>query len=905
MRKTWLGRVIDRLETVFMALPFAGAIKWAFSNWWRLSDVRRVVWACRAQLLSVAIGGGLIALTDQARDIVIAGAMSTTNYLDKIGVLATMLLWASVSWYWARVTLNFSFALPSVDANATEWNALDQDQQERRRTWRNWWQLRLPRFIGAGSIILVAVAFFKAARIYSDAHDSMAATFYVWSAVFVAMAFVFYYVVANRDSVAAWLFGGTASAQYLVPQRVAYPRIRDYDNPVAITFLFGSLILAPIFSALFILYPVGTSEEFGDAVRAILFGLAVMVPIVSLLVLISQSLRVPVFGIVLLWMLIAEPLFFGDNHDVRTLAADRKGGQQTSHETCKGSDTINPLKRMSIGEAFNAWYEASTRLPVPDKAKEVPVRPQPIIFVATAGGASRAAFWTSQVLGEIAAHEPDFSERLFMISGVSGGSLGAVAFRSLVEKQRREGASTALSGGFSKLSQDFLKNDFLTPAMATGLYVDLPYHAFPFLPSPADRAAALEKGWEAKACDTVVATGAKRFAWSDGFVSTFNGAGPVWPILALNGTSVERGKRLITSNVDFAGSNLSGPLARYDALTLLQRDIPISTAVTMSARFPVISPTGGIREPDGAKKLQMRVTDGGLFENFGAVTAAEVMRYVVERRADVQDGSKHVAPLAILISSDPSLDLLDNTTETGGVWNIVDANPDPPWRALAAPDCSDRAQIARARGNGWPECPIQPYGTATILVDPGLALYNGRTARGELAAVALADRIFDSRVDVRDRLARKLLEARYAGGPANSDQALAAAEKSLGTRNHIDFFHFRQCRLGNKKTPTMSWHDSEQAWDAMLDMTGLQTGSKDECGNGAEFFRLCTRLARLKGIAFNDVEATDYCDGQKTPKPKGPGWVKPAAWDCVPKDTQKRLTKAGAPDEDKMCGIFK
>ena len=73
-------------------------------------------WACRAQLLSVAIGGGLIALTDQARDIVIASAAGKEGLGNKLGLIATMLFWASVSWYWARVTLNFSFALPAVDA---------------------------------------------------------------------------------------------------------------------------------------------------------------------------------------------------------------------------------------------------------------------------------------------------------------------------------------------------------------------------------------------------------------------------------------------------------------------------------------------------------------------------------------------------------------------------------------------------------------------------------------------------------------------------------------------------------------------------------------------------------------------------------------------------------------------
>jgi hypothetical protein len=63
----------------------------------------------------------------------------------------------------------------------------------------------------------------------------------------------------------------------------------------------------------------------------------------------------------------------------------------------------------------------------------------------------------------------------------------------------------------------------------------------------------------------------------------------------------------------------------------------------------VISPTGGVRDSRG--DLQMRVTDGGLFENFGAVTADEVIHALVERRKNVQTGKELITPIAILISS--------------------------------------------------------------------------------------------------------------------------------------------------------------------------------------------------------------------------------------------------------------
>ena len=560
------------------------------------------------------------------------------------------------------------------------------------------------------------------------------------------------------------------------------------------------------------------------------------------------------------------------------------------------------LFRPTIDEAYRAWYKANSELPRPAGAEPDMPAVQPLIVVATAGCASRAAFWTSQVLGEIAAREPHFTDRLFMISGVSGGSLGAMTFRSLVEAKRRGGAGGPAEESFAAKAADFLTSDFLTPALATGLYVDLPYHAFPFLPAPADRAAALEKGWETNAAEHVVAGGKAPFNssngalppfdWADGFVATFGTSQPVWPILALNGTSVEKGKRLIFSNVDFACSGLAGPLTRYDGIAVLGNDIPISTAVTMSARFPVISPTGGLRDVGGS--VQMRVTDGGLFENFGAVTADEVMHYVIERRRDAQEGKETVAPIAILISSDPSLDLLDGVTNTGMVKNVIDKSP-PPYRNLSTPDCEGRRPVTSAIGNNWPECPLDARETAGALVDAALALYDGRVARGEMAAIALLDRIVATSIPVRDHLADKLLTDKYGGDPARRELALIEARQRLGKDNHVDFFHFRQCRMQNRKTPTMSWHDSTEAWDAMRDMTGLDPAKGDECGNAAEFFRLCTRLARLSGAAADDRAATTYCEKKHGPGPAA--WVKPKDWTCL-----VDRTHPGAPD---VCGIYK
>jgi hypothetical protein len=146
-------------------------------------------------------------------------------------------------------------------------------------------------------------------------------------------------------------------------------------------------------------------------------------------------------------------------------------------------------------------------------------------------------------------------------------------------------------------------------------------------------------------------------AWGKG-AKAFGGGEAIkpWPVLLLNGTAVETGRRVITSTVETltpafssttrkAGQPATAALpcvailtayGREDAAvrkkraeecriweapavhdpfdTLLPGDIPVSTAVNMSARFPIVEPAGGILNAKG--KRAYHVVDGGIYEEF-------------------------------------------------------------------------------------------------------------------------------------------------------------------------------------------------------------------------------------------------------------------------------------------------
>jgi hypothetical protein len=233
------------------------------------------------------------------------------------------------------------------------------------------------------------------------------------------------------------------------------------------------------------------------------------------------------------------------------------------------------------------------------------------------------------------------------VSGVSGGSLGAVVFNALLA----ENAAYPMKDR----AHDILRQDFLSPTLAAMFFPDLIQRFLPFRIPPADRGAVLEKAWEYgwertisgqdKAVDRPNRLGGPlRKLWQD-----WRGNVPL-PALFLNGTRVESGKRIITSNVPInPGSRIDFADAEDAEVKLgndRSHDIPLSTAAHMSARFTYVSPAGLL--PDGG-----HVVDGGYFENSGAATALEVL-YEVEAAIQSARAGEVVVPVIIEIRNGPT-----------------------------------------------------------------------------------------------------------------------------------------------------------------------------------------------------------------------------------------------------------
>lgn len=411
----------------------------------------------------------------------------------------------------------------------------------------------------------------------------------------------------------------------------------------------------------------------------------------------SHRLRTPLL-IVVLGVATFLVYWFDHFHDVRWVGPPQ--GQ---------AKAVGPSQQIAFSTAVTRWKERNKCVTAADKAARPPDECRPII-IAGAGGASRAGFFTATVVGaliDLGVKQPEkygnLRDRIFAMSTVSGGSVGAVVMRAALSDALDDGAPNtppcrtpggrAWFGATARLSagapagynpkeswrdcfQQLLAGDFLSPVFVGIAFRD----SFP-LGNPitgraawGDRAALLEQGFErhyyditgkgAQTCGedaTAVQTGMCRRL---GYHPDPKSAGAWLPLLFINGTSVATGRRIIVGDIG-AGEKIGDAVANNDALYKLaydftemrgslkggpnedplekNSDLFLSTTATMSARFPIISPHGVLRGRSGS--VVDRVVDGGYFENDGLATAADLVHALRHEGLE---------PIVIRIVNDPT-----------------------------------------------------------------------------------------------------------------------------------------------------------------------------------------------------------------------------------------------------------
>ncbi len=601
--------------------------------WERFKDLGAVLQPCRFSVIMLLVALLFLLLAPQGQDVLRDLAEWEGGFSAAFGKLflffAAMLAWALNVWYWARVMLKFSFAEP---------RGLSEKQKIRQQRMRKY----VPRTLGVLAFLAVGGAFFKASYAYPENDPGgVASTLGYLALACMAGALLFYLFTAVRRPAARALRTRLLSAP---TEKQAHYRplieVLDVDSgdqaytaqlhsikdisAVSRKVLWASMLLSLLLFLLFWIWP--TSAAFFGAATILLLAASSWVPFGSMVVYWACTAGFPIMtallGIAILFSL------WNDNHAIRTL--------QESVVSQNGTTE-------SVSEHFPRWLQQGLeRWPTDSK--------QPVFIVAAEGGGIRAGYWTSIVLSALQDRDDKFSDHLYGISGVSGGSLGAAVFAALLKEQgnNRElncpaGSADKNGGPLQRCAHQLLSEDFLAPTVAYMLYPDLVQRILPFPVASFDRSRALETSWEKSWYSRF---GNERFERA--FHELWQGEEQRIPALFFNSTWVETGKRVITSNLKIDPEIF---VDSVDFFEVIEQEVRLSTAVHNSARFTYVSPAGTLVQSDG--RVWGHLVDGGYFENSGAATAYELLT-AMKQSVDPAVWDR-ITPVVIMISNDPAL----------------------------------------------------------------------------------------------------------------------------------------------------------------------------------------------------------------------------------------------------------
>ncbi|MCJ7725470.1 MAG: hypothetical protein MUP76_03675, partial [Acidimicrobiia bacterium] len=424
--------------------------------------------------------------------------------------------------------------------------------------------------------------------------------------------------------------------------------------------------------------------------------------------------RTPVVTLLVAWLLLAPMVVDQRSNDVRITESSSTQTEEPGFE-----DVWQRWAAANLGGAEPIGSDAERRV-------------VPLILISSSGGGLRAAAWTAFVLdcvfeGASVGGRPcdaevdrgDPLQRVALMSGVSGGSLGLGAYTAHVLDGVEGGQ------GSNSWVDETLGDDYLAAPIGWLFFVDVPRSLLGFAYGAANRSEMMERAWEA--------------SWPEDVPGLRRGLRDLWasapeaPPLVFNGASVADGCRVNISALDVNGGSpevpscsgtddgsdsVSGSLgATHDLADYLcpGDDVALSTAAGMSSRYPVVA-TAGRLAADPSRGCTPRaqsavyVVDGGYLEGSGAGTLLDVweaLRDPVER-FNGSDSGVCVVPFMIHI---------DNGYENPGV---VGSQAGP--RELAVPlltvvNSSSGIALARAEAALAFEHPFTIGGEPVSLVE--------------------------------------------------------------------------------------------------------------------------------------------------------------------------------------------
>jgi len=726
-------------------------------------DFFAVLWACRVSVLSVLAGFALFAGTVQARDVLLEMRYDP--------------LWNDVHWALFFILVFVAWALPVHYAarlilDGDDWLRTSEfiqkneiEQLKRRRRWLCAWMPRLlglACFVAVGTGIRLALpdlpeALVPEVPVFREHLVDLMVGTVVAGAAFLA------FVMLRRQVLLPWM---RALGAALGLPTVASGRVGQFlaDNV-------GRFYLAGVAVGLLVVVvaaPVNAAVPRALLLPIILGG---WVPALAALAAATHHYRVPAITIA-------------------AVAVVAIGAWVPGRYLIPVTDRPEAARPIALEAAVAAWARANgCPLDARGHVAAGAACPEPVIVIGS-GGASRAAYYTAGAVGALldatcadagevdCARYPTLANRIFALSTVSGSSLAAVTIAAALRQSAANGPDgdfpcdkapdpsglwrePEAPGNWRDCLQALTAGDYLSPAMLGLVFRDpagvlIQVGAAVRLideKDAVDRGGLLEAAWTSRYDELVRPDDgglAMRFseAAPDVAAPAEGAAPPPWrPLLVLNGTSAATGRRIITSHL--APKTGAGEILfadAYDFFELYDRcrpaagvaverrpvDVSLTAAALNSARFPLVSPDGAIVV---GGNVCDRVLDGGYFENYGAITALEII---------AQLSARGLKPFVLAVSNDPQAppgDGLDDLDRRRPLPDIDDEQWLPSIRvplqgAMATRNAVGSFGLSRLRAALPADGAASPAATATIALVAGSS--DAPAALGDAAAAVPA-----------------------------------------------------------------------------------------------------------------------------------------------------------------------
>jgi predicted acylesterase/phospholipase RssA len=616
-----------------------------------------IVMTARISIIIVVVSAFLFFNVAQVKDAVIA--LGNFGHVFQFIITSIAgLIWALLLWYWARAFFYLDY------------------HKDPLLPWEQAIVIHTPRILGGSGLLVLGITFLSSGITLLEQEQHGAGNLIIFGCLYFVYTALFLFFVYYRRKIfnLDMKFVAKNSATTAVKDPTVdegFLPFRDLP-PVTRIILITVTLVYLLILFLLILWPISLTIFLGDGVTIFIICISIWIPVLYWILYGSKRTGLPLYFFLII--IIAIFSLFNSNKNVRIM--DDPDVPVTRNET--------------MDEYYGSWYKArSGKMPGQNKNNTKEVREEnriPFVIVLSEGGGIRAAYWGAGLLSALHENYGKFSESVFGIYGISGGSFAGSVFDSLL-KFYQDNPAIYKKNMIRTLSNDIVGKDYLSPVIAAMFTREIVQMILPFPVHSFDHAKVFEKTWEYHWAATFRESEILKEGDSFSFASPFTS---IWekdtdyriPRLFLGTTRVEDGTPFLVSNI-----KLKKPLGSiYPQLGSTgdfywftsDLDVAISTASLLSARFPYVGPAGTcVRDNNFAGFV-----DGGYFDNTGANTAYSCLSAIKtafkEDPGDVENSvlRREIIPLVIYIKNGS---VVTDQTFTG---------PTMLYQATAPIDCS-------------------------------------------------------------------------------------------------------------------------------------------------------------------------------------------------------------------------